>query len=287
MPGSPHMEIMWKKEETSMRVKNLAVGCIGFVLLSAVCLMAKSWKLPQGAKVKDSGPRTYRFTVDYSTVDIHGSIIRLQRVEGDYTRGLPDNKAIWENVTIAESNGNAETLGIAKKREFMNGFRYSLKAFNPLALDFFKGFPETAVNERNLVWDTAMFETFGQEQFERLVLNQPCRYSADQDVFMPGIGTFRNKNVQLTWVGKSYRNGQECALIEYNAYFNPLEIKVGNIALKGRSHYWGQIWVSLASKQIEYATLYEDVLGEMKLSNSDSPQIINVFRNGVFEPVTK
>ena len=38
------------------------------------------------------------------------------------------------------------------------------------------------------------------------------------------------------------------------------------MTLKGRSHYWGAIWVSLASRQIEYATLQEDVLGEMTLT---------------------
>ena len=39
--------------------------------------------------------------------------------------------------------------------------------------DFFKGFPPTAVFERNLVWDTGMLEMFGQEQFEHLKLNAP------------------------------------------------------------------------------------------------------------------
>ena len=56
------------------------------------------------------------------------------------------------------------------------------------------------------------------------------------------------------------------------------------MTLQGRSHYWGEIWVSLSTKQIEYATLYEDVLGEMKLAGQATPQVIDVFRSGVFEP---
>ena len=55
--------------------------------------------------------------------------------------------------------------------------------------------------------------------------------------------------------------------------------------IKGRSDYWGQIWVSLATKQIQYATLYENVAGEMKLAGQDTPQLLNVFRIGTFEPV--
>jgi hypothetical protein len=72
-------------------------------------------------------------------------------------------------------------------------------------------------------------------------------------------------------------------LIEYRAFFNPLEIANGGMTLTGRSHYWGGIWVSLATRQIEYATLYEDVLGELKLGQ-DSPRPVSVFRTGIFEP---
>jgi hypothetical protein len=60
-------------------------------------------------------------------------------------------------------------------------------------------------------------------------------------------------------------------------------VKTAGFEMIGRSHYWGQIWVSLTTKQIEYATLYEDVLGEMKLGAQPAPQVVNVFRKGVFE----
>jgi hypothetical protein len=82
---------------------------------------------------------------------------------------------------------------------------------------------------------------------------------------MPGLGTFHNRDVELTLTGRSQRNGQDCAVIEYRAYFNPLEIATGGMTLKVRSHYWGLIWVFLTRREVEYATLYEDVLGELKL----------------------
>ncbi len=34
--------------------------------------------------------------------------------------------------------------------------------------------------------------------------------------------------------------------------------------IKGRSHYWGEVYVSLSDKQIEYVNLTEDVLMEIK-----------------------
>lgn len=81
----------------------------------------------------------------------------------------------------------------------------------------------------------------------------------------------------------SERNGQKCALIKYQAFFNPVEIATGGMTLNGRSDYWGDIWVSLATKQIEYGTLYEVVVGEMKVPNQDATQVVNIFRQATLE----
>jgi hypothetical protein len=54
---------------------------------------------------------------------------------------------------------------------------------------------------------------------------------------------------------------------------------------QGRSHYWGEIWVSLEDRQIEYATLFEDVLLEFKLPGQQTKQLINPFRQATFEKI--
>ena len=272
-----------------MRINDMGVSVAAVVLLAATGVLAQSWTLPQGVAVKDNGPRTYRFTMDQTVADTIGQVVQRQRVTGEYTRGLPGGEAMWKRVTYAESKGPAEISGPGQPREFMEGFRYragSAGLDESMKPDFFKAFPPTAVPERNLVWDTGMIELFGQDHFEHLKLNTPYRLLSGHDVNMPGVGTFHNRDVQLTWVGRSQRNGQDCAVIEYRAYFNPLAIDNGGMTLKGRSHYWGAIWVSLSSKQIEHATLDEDVLGEMRLAGQDKVQTISVFRSGVLEPVT-
>lgn len=271
-----------------MRQRNMTVTVAGFVWLLSIGVFAQSWILPQGTGVKDKGPRRYRFTIDHTVTDTTGRVVQRQRVSGDYTRGLPGGEAAWSRVTVAQTDGPAEISGPGQKREFMEGFRYRT---GPASLDetmkpdFFKNFPPAAIFERNLVWDTGMIEMFGQDQFERLTLNTPYRLLSGQDVNMPGVGTFHNRDVQLTWIGRSHRNGQDCAVIEYHAFFNPLQIANGGMTLTGRSHYWGDIWVSLSSKQIEYATLQEDVLGEIKLAGEGAPRTISVFRSGIFAPL--
>jgi hypothetical protein len=261
---------------------------VGGVAWLSASLLAQSWTLPKGSAVKEPGPRTYRFTVNHTVTSTTGQVVQRQRVSGDYTRGLPDRDAIWRNVTVAESNGPGELTAPGQKRDFMEGFHYQHvpgwlgESMKP---DFFKAFPPTAVFERNLIWDTGMLELFGQEQFDHLQLNVPYRVIAGQDVKMAGVGTFHNREVNLTWVGRSRRGDQDCAVIEYRAFFNPVDIATGPMTLKGRSHYWGEIWVALSTRQIEYATLYEDVLGELTLGGEPGPRVVNVFRDGVFAPV--
>ena len=242
--------------------------------------------LPRGTMVKDAGPRTYRFTVDYDTANRTGDVVHRQRVTGDYTRGLANGEVEWKDVGIAEVDGVTAPFPVPQKRDFMEGFHYPVGSPDTLKPDFFKSFPPNTVLERNLIWDTSMIELFGQNYFDQLKLNVPFHISANQDVNMPGVGTFHSRDMVLEWVGRSERNGQDCALIDYRAFFNPLEIATGGVTIQGRSDFWGEIWVSLATKQIEYATLYEEVSGEMKLPGQDTAQPLSVFRFGALEPLS-
>jgi hypothetical protein len=244
-----------------------------------------TWKLPK-LDVKDAGLRTYRFVVDYNTANGRGEISQRQRMTGEYTRGLPGGEVLWKNVTQATAQGESGPYSEPQKRDFMEGFRYHNDLGSTFAPDFFKVFPPMAFMERNLVWDTGMIEMFGQNYFDQLKLNEPYHAISNMDANIPGAGTFTNRDVILKWIGESKRNGQACAVIQYQAFFNPLALSGTGFSLKGRSDYWGEIWVSLSTKQIEYGTLYESVVGDMQLPGQAEPQLVNIFRIGTLEPVT-
>jgi hypothetical protein len=253
---------------------------------SAPASTVQTWDLPHGTVVKDAGLRTYRFTVDYDTANATGDVVHRLRVTGDYTRGLASGDVEWKNVGEAQADGATAPFPAAQKQDFIEGFRYPAGSPDTLKPDFFKSFPASAVMERNLIWDTSMMESFGQNFFDQLKLNVPLHISADQDVNMPGVGTFHSRDTVLEWVGRSQRNGQDCAVIDYRSFFNPLEIATGGVTIQGRSDFWGEIWVSLSTKQIEYATIYEHVAGQMKLPGQDTPQPLSVFRIGTLEPLS-
>jgi hypothetical protein len=245
----------------------------------------QTWDLPHGTVVKDGGPRTYRFTVDYDAANTTGEVVHRQRITGDYTRGLANGDVEWKNVTEAQVDGATAPFPPAQKQDFIEGFHYPTGSPDTLKPDFFKSFPPSAVYERNLIWDTGMFESFGQNFFDLLKLNTPLHISANLDVKMPDVGTFHARDIVLEWVGRSERNGQDCAVIDYRAFFNPVELATGGMTMQGRSDFWGEIWVSLATKQIEYATIYEEVSGEMKLPGQDPPRPLSIFRIGTLEPL--
>jgi hypothetical protein len=109
---------------------------------------APSWTLPRGVAVKDAGPRTYRFTVDYKSASPQGAIVHRQRITGDYTRGLAGGEVQWKDVAQAEADGASGPFGSAQKRDFMEGFRYKNDLGGTMQPEFFKVFPPTAFFER-------------------------------------------------------------------------------------------------------------------------------------------
>ena len=164
------------------------------------------------------------------------------------------------------------------KVDYMENFTYNISA-DMLKPEAFVTFGENSAFTKNLVWDMMAIEGFAWSSFEKLKLNEPIkdeRFNGKMD--LAGQGSFENKDVQILWTGISERNGETCAVIEYRTFNNPLEYAGEGMSMKGRSHYWGTIWVSLEDKQVEHAVLYEDVVMEMNLPGQTSKQILNATR---------
>jgi hypothetical protein len=247
----------------------------------------RDWTLPTNLAVKQDGPHAWRFTCDYYNLNLQGQVTSRDRYSGLYTSGLPNDMARWSDVTVAANSDGSDKFPTPAKREFMDGFSYPHSAKGMLEPDFFHGFPPMAMKERNLVWDTGMLESFAQTPFDKLALNVPYHVPDSADIPLGGMGSFHHKDLQLVWTGLSQRNGVECALIDYRAFLNRVDVSMPVMTLAASSHYWGQIWVSLTTRRIEYATLYENVVGELKLQNVEKPMAVNVFRIGTFEPAAQ
>lgn len=87
----------------------------------------------------------------------------------------------------------------------------------------------------------------------------------NQELELAGDGTFENRNVEVAWIGVTRINDEVCAIIKYSTMNNPVKVELENINMDGRSHYWGEVYVSLEDKEIESAILSEDVITDIKL----------------------
>ncbi|MEI6142504.1 MAG: hypothetical protein WCP85_24725 [Mariniphaga sp.] len=229
-----------------------------------------------------ANPQRYHITTDYYNHTLAGDFIDKIRVTGDLTTNLPGNTEKWNNVRIAKSQKLLGEFGIGDSQAYIENFTYqpSDKILQP---DFFKDFPMDAVQVKNLVWDMAGIEAFAWAHLDSLKLNKT--YEAKKmngAVDLAGLGTFKNSNIQLTWKGISMVNSQLCGLIDFRAMDNPLEIKMkmgdADFNMKGRSHYWGTVYISLNQKVIEYTELLEDVTMEIKMSNLPTSQYVYTTR---------
>ena len=229
-----------------------------------------------------ANPQRYHITTDYYNHTLAGDFIDKIRVTGDFTTNLPDNSEKWNNVRIAKSQNLSGEFGIGDSQAFFENFTYQ-PSDQILQPDFFKDFPMDAVQVKNLVWDMAGIEAFAWAHLDSLKLNKT--YEAKKmngAVNLAGLGTFKNSNIQLTWKGISLVNNQLCGLIDFRAMDNPLEIKMkmgdADFNMKGRSHYWGTVYISLNEKVIEYTELLEDVTMEIKISNLPTSQYVYATR---------
>lgn len=240
-------------------------------------------QIPDNLILREEVPQRYHMVADYFNKDIYGHFINKMRVSGDYTRALEGGKVKWNHVYVASSNQQEAPFSQGEKQEFMEDFTY-IPSEKMMLESSFENFPQQLVHLKNLVWDMMAIEEFAWLYLDSLKLNQTVSANLiNGEVEMDGIGIFENRDIRLTWNGITEMNQEICAVIEYLAMDNPLIVEFGEFKMKGRSHYWGTILVSLEDKQIEHANMYEDVVMDMKLPGQADNQLINATREIIVE----
>ena len=227
-------------------------------------------------------PQRYSVTTDYFNHTLQGTFVDKIRVSGTFTTNLPQNKEMWNNVSVAKSNKLNDPFDAGEAQNYMENFTYepSDKILQP---DFFKDFPYEAVQVKNLVWDMAGIEAFAWGHLDSLKLNKLYEVKKmNGEVPLAGLGTFTNNNIQLIWKGVSLMNNELCALVDFRAMDNPLSVnlKMGekDFSLKGTSHYWGTVYLSLKEKRFEYVELLENVMMEIRWSDQPASQYVYTTR---------
>ncbi|WP_148660797.1 hypothetical protein [Marinilabilia salmonicolor] len=222
--------------------------------------------LPNDIELDHSKRRTFHIITDYMDYDLKGNFRTKTRVSGVYTTGLPGDSIKWNNIRIASAPDKEASFSEGERQEYIDNFSY-IQDQNILSVDFFREIPQTDIRVRNLIWDVAGIYWFAYGNWDNLKLNQPYRDKQinNQEMDLSGQGSFENRNAEVTWLGITMLNQENCALIKYSTMNNPLHVNLENMKMTGRSHYWGEIYVSLEDKEIEMATMTEDVVTDVIL----------------------
>ncbi len=222
----------------------------------------------------------YRMTAIYINRDLYGNFTGKTRVTGDYTRGLAGDSVLWNEVYFSASNNFSEPFTKGTKLDYMQNMKY-VPSRKMMDKESFKNFPGNteSVFAKNLVWDMMAIEEFAWNYTDSLKLNKYYVIHPDAHGFdMAGIGTYSHNNIQIRWNGISVMNNKLCAIIEYRADDNLLEINMDQVKGKGTEQYWGTTWVSLSTGEIEFADTYSGTIQEIQVKGMNNKFLVKTIR---------
>lgn len=223
-------------------------------------------RLPK-IELKEKTPQKYLMTSEYFNKDIYGNPGSKIKVTGQYTRGLDSGYVCWNNAFIAHVNNPSESYQERVRQDYMENITY-IPSTDLLGESFFQKFKKHTDNvfARNLIWDMMAIEGYAWNYYDSLQLNKTYIVPDIQGSFdMAEMGTYNHAKIELNWIGIALMNNKLCAIIEYRALDNKLELHTDMIKSKGSEFYWGKTWLSLENKQIEYAEMYSNTVQEMEI----------------------
>lgn len=237
-------------------------------------------------ELQNSEIQKYEVTLKWQNLDaIHGNTINCNAVKATYIVGLNNDSVSWENVSLSQIEDFNQTQFTGTDLPSFNDFSYKAMDTAFLSEEFYKKIPveqrdlakwlvSDAVQMQGLAWYVLDSLEFKKEFEPKLLENH--------DVSFEDWVTFTSRYQKLIWSGITKHNDEICAIVKFESYYNPVKIDNEQMQVKGRSLYYGEMWISLTDKQVEYAVMFEDVV--MKLTSSMFPdeQLIDLQREIVF-----
>jgi hypothetical protein len=263
------------------------------MLIPAVCYgqdkeaVIKSYLTSLPAGKPENVLSKYIMTAVYTNRDLYGKFMNKLRITGDYSRGFEDGHMMWNNVFISNSASFSDPFPEGVKQEYIENFKY-YPDDNMLSAGAFKNFPANPENifARNMIWDMMTFEVHSWNFYDSLKLNIPYVISQINGEFdMAEIGKYNHNRILICWKGISEINGELCSVIDFNAIDNIIELTMDQINSKGTEQYWGTVWLSMKTKNIEQAIMYSGTIQEVEVKGMNNKILIKTIRELSLEKI--
>lgn len=276
-------------------MKTLNYLFLAFMLISNYLSAQKSdvdkylSQKPSEIKVKIPGIQEYAVILKWQNLDaIGGDKFNCNAVKATYMVGLENDSIGWKDVNMAQITDFQQENFNGTYLPSFNDFKYKVSETNFLKEDFYKNLPtEQRDLAKWLVSDAIQMQGLAFYVFDSLEFNKEFvpKFMDNNDVEFENWVTFTSRYQKLIWSGITKHNNEVCAIVKFESLYNPLKIENNQMSVKGRSLYYGEMWISLKSKQLEYAVMAEDVIMKLKSTSFPEEQLIDLQREIVFNKV--
>lgn len=241
---------------------------------------------PGDIKSQSSEKQEYDVTLKWQNLDaISGTKINCNAVKATYIVGSENDYVEWKNVSLAQIDDFKQAQFNGTDLPCFDDFSYKAMDTAFLSKKFYKNIPlEQRDLAKWLVSDAVQMQGLAWYVFDSLEFNKDFypRLLENYDVKFEDWVTFTNRYQKLIWSGITQHNDEVCAIVKFESYFNPVKIDNEQMSVEGRALYYGEMWISLEDKQVEYASMLEDDILKLRSSLFPEEQLIDLQREIVF-----
>lgn len=244
---------------------------------------------PIDIKSQISKIQKYDVNLKWQNIDpISSNIISCSAIKATYSCGLDLGLVQWSDVFLFNIDNFQQKLENGNRLKAFDNFAYKPNFFSFASEKYYTDIPQNFKEIASwFILDAIQMHGISEMFFDSLSFNKPF-YPTILDTFSLKVEngiTFKSQNAKFIWSGITKQNGEICAIIKYESFFNPVSMDKPGYAFQGRSLYWGEIWISLVDKQFEYAEMLEDIIIKLKTSQFPDGKLINMQREIVFKKV--
>ncbi|MDT8400572.1 MAG: hypothetical protein RQ743_02665 [Bacteroidales bacterium] len=241
----------------------------------------------QDIETDNQSLQDYEVSLKWQNLDaLNGTTFNCNVVLANLAVDPENNITRWQDARLASIGDFREEPENTVSLPALDGFEYESFTADFLQEDFFDDIaPELRDLAKWLVSDAMQMQGLAVYVMDSLRFGQEFMpvLLEDYEIEFQNWVSFSSRYQELTWSAITKHNDEVCAVIKFESEYNPVSADTPAMSFKGRSLYYGEMWVSLQDKQLEYAIMFEDVI--MKLESDAFPggQLIDLQREIVFD----
>lgn len=177
-----------------------------------------------------------------------------------------NDSIVWDNVRWSKIDNILQEPVQTVDWNELNGRSHKIGAINDyFKEDFFSDIPGEKKEWAIMMTSDVPWFEYGWSKLDSLEFQKEY-FAKDMDnkeAGIEGVYTFLFSYLKFIWSGITLHNNEICAIVKFESLNNKMtNYWEGKMTMTGRNSYYGELWISLNTKQTEYFRMVEDMVGE-------------------------